>query len=103
MRREGETAEVADGLARGQWRDLDLDAADQAMLAYAGKLALEPSTVGQADVERLREAGFTDDEIGDIALTVAFYSYMNRIVDGLGAHIPPPIEREARRLGVWRE
>jgi uncharacterized peroxidase-related enzyme len=103
VRREGGSDDVADGLARGDWRDLDLDAADHAMLAYAEKLTLEPSTISQADADALREAGFTDAEIGDIALTVAFFAYMNRIVDGLGAHIPKPIENEARRLGVWRE
>ena len=103
MRREGESAGVADGLARGGWRELDLDAADRAMLAYSEKLTLEPSTVGQADVDALSKAGFSDAEIGDIAMTVAFFSYMNRIVDGLGAHISKGVEAEARRLGVWRD
>jgi uncharacterized peroxidase-related enzyme len=90
-------------LARGQWRDLNLEDADRAMLAYSEMLTLEPSTVGQADVDKLREAGFNDAEIGDIALTVAFFSYMNRIVDGLGAHISRGVEAEARRIGVWRD
>ncbi len=103
MRREGGSDDVADGLARGHWRDLNLDDADRAMLAYSELLTLEPSTVGQADVDKLREAGFTDAEIGDIALTIAFFSYMNRIVDGLGAHISKGVEAEARRLGVWRD
>ena len=73
------------------------------MLAYSEKLTLEPATVGQADVDALSEAGFSDAEIGDIAMTVAFFSYMNRIVDGLGAHISKGVEAEARRLGVWRD
>lgn len=103
MRREGGSDEVADGLARGEWRDLDLDAADRAMLDYSEKLTLEPSAISQADVDALREAGFTDPEIGDIALTVAFFSYMNRIADGLGTHISKGIEADARRLGVWDE
>ena len=103
MRREGESAGVADGLARGEWRELDLDPADGEMLAYSEKLTLEPATVGQADVDTLSEAGFSDAEIGDITMTVAFFSYMNRIVDGLGAHISKGVEAEARRLGVWRD
>ena len=103
MRREGGSDDVADGLARGRWHDLDLDAADRAMLAYSEQLTLAPDTISQADVDELRAAGFADDEVGDIALTVAFFSYMNRIVDGLGAYIPEPLEAEARRLGVWRE
>jgi uncharacterized peroxidase-related enzyme len=103
VRREGGSDEVADGLARGEWRDLDLDDADQAMLAYSEKLTFKPDTVGQSDIDELREAGFSDEEIGDIALTVAFFAYMNRIVDGLGAHISKGVEAEARRLGVWQK
>ncbi len=102
MRREGGSDELADGLARGEWYNLGLDGADHTMLAYTEKLTIEPSAVTQADADDLRDAGFTDAEIGDIALTVAFFSYMNRIVDGLGAHISNGVEAEARRLGVWR-
>jgi uncharacterized peroxidase-related enzyme len=102
VRREGGSDKLADGLARGEWRHLPLEEADQAMLAYTEKLTIEPSTIAHADADRLREAGFSDAEIGDIALTIAFFAYMNRIVDGLGAHISRGVEAEARRLGVWR-
>ena len=102
MRREGGSDELTDGLARGQWRDLPLDEADRAMLDYVEKITVAPATITQRDVNVLREAGFTDPEIGDIALVAAFYAYMNRIADGLGTHISKGVEAEARRLGVWR-
>ena len=37
-----------------------------------------------ADIEALREAGFSDRDILDIVEVVAYYAYANRIADGLG-------------------
>ena len=37
-----------------------------------------------ADVDALREAGFSDRDILDITEVVGYYAYANRIADGLG-------------------
>ena len=57
---------------------------DRAMLAYAVKLTKQPSQVNQADVEKLKLAGFTDREIIEIAHLSGYYNFSNRIVNGLG-------------------
>jgi alkylhydroperoxidase family enzyme len=41
---------------------------DVEMLAYAEKIAKDASQVSQADIDRLRAVGFTDQQICDIAL-----------------------------------
>ena len=56
----------------------------------------------EGDVQALREAGFSDPAIGDIALITGMYAMMNRIVDGLGDSLPPDMEAEAQRLGISR-
>lgn len=61
--------------------------------AYAGKLTALPETMRKDDVDRLREAGFSDDEILDIALVVAYFNFVNRIALGLGVQFS---EEEAR-------
>lgn len=54
------------------------------MLDYAAKLTLTPTAVQEADIQVLRQAGFNDRAILDIAQIVAYYAYVNRIADGLG-------------------
>ncbi|MBL8163103.1 MAG: peroxidase-related enzyme [Anaerolineae bacterium] len=61
-----------------------LSPADRAMLDYAAKLTLTPHAMQEADVQALRQAGFDDRAILDIAQIVAYYAYVNRIADGLG-------------------
>jgi uncharacterized peroxidase-related enzyme len=70
-----------------------LSEADRAMLDYAAKLTLTPSQMREADVQRLRDAGFSDRAILDIAQIVAYYAYVNRIADGLGVSLEAYWER----------
>ena len=83
----------------GDWRQADLDEAEQAMLAYVEKLTLQPWEIASQDLEALREVGFSDRAIGDIAIHAALFAFFNRIVDGLGGRLDPGMAREALRLG----
>jgi len=64
-----------------------LSPADRAMLDYAAKLTLTPTAVTEADIQTLRDAGFDDRAILDIAMITAYYAYVNRIADGLGVSL----------------
>ncbi len=66
------------------YRKVDLEPADRAMLDYAIKLTLEPTKMVEQDVTRLREAGFEDRTILDINLITGYYAFVNRLADGLG-------------------
>jgi alkylhydroperoxidase family enzyme len=57
------------------------------MLTYAVKLTLTPGEMSQADVERLREAGFDDRAIHDVCALTSYYAFVNRIADGLGVEL----------------
>ena len=57
------------------------------MLDYAAKLTRTPWEMSEDDVAALREAGFNDRAILDIAQVVAYYAYVNRIADGLGVSL----------------
>ena len=57
------------------------------MLDYVVKLTLEPWTMEEGDVERLREVGFDDTAILDIAQVAAYYNYVNRMAQGLGVEL----------------
>lgn len=63
------------------------------MLEYAEKLALTPAQITQADVDSLRAAGFSDRAISDIVQVVAYFSYINRVADGIGVDPEPDTSR----------
>ena len=54
------------------------------MLGFAVKLTETPAATNDAEIDALREAGFSDRDILDIVEVVAYYAYANRIADGLG-------------------
>ena len=64
-----------------------VDSADRAMLDYASKLTRSPAAVTAADVDALRDSGFSDAAILDICQVVAYYNYVNRLADGLGVEL----------------
>ena len=57
---------------------------EQAALAYARKLTLDPGGIGQADIDALRAAGLKDGQILEINQVSAYFAYANRTVTGLG-------------------
>ena len=57
------------------------------MLDYTAKLTRAPWDMAEADIARLRDGGFSDRAILDIAQVVAYYAYVNRIADGLGVSL----------------
>lgn len=61
-----------------------LDATDQAIVAFAGKMARSASAVSEEDVAALRDVGLTDNEIADIVFAVAARSFFTRVLDGMG-------------------
>jgi len=67
----------------------DLSPADKQMLIYSEKLTRTPWDTVEDDVKLLRESGFDDRAILDIAQVVAYYAYVNRIADGLGVPLEP--------------
>ncbi len=77
-----------------------LSAADRELMDYTEKLTLRPGEVEREDVEALRRVGFSDRAIVDAALHVALFSFMNRIVDGLGGALDGDMPGRAREIGL---
>ncbi len=72
---------------KDDYRLARLSPRDRAMLDYAAKLTREPWTMREGDVQVLRDVGFADGDILDIAQIVAYFAYVNRIADGLGVAV----------------
>jgi len=60
------------------------DGKERALLVYAGKLTSDVGNMEAADVDALRAAGCNDGEILEVNQVVAYFSYSNRLLNGLG-------------------
>ena len=69
---------------QNDWRKADLSEAQRAMLEYSEKLTLTPAMMEEKDVQALRDTGWTDRDVLDIASACAYFNFRVRIVDGLG-------------------
>ncbi len=87
------------------FRNAGLGAKDVAMLAYAEQVARDASKITQGHIDALREVGFSDVEISDIALCASIRSFVSRFFDATGATPEPefldedPEFREAMTVG----
>ena len=61
------------------YRAADLSPRQKAMLDFAVKLTETPDRIEEADRQALREAGFADRDIWDIASVAAFFNMSNRV------------------------
>ena len=69
-------------LVGANWRKADnVTPKQKAMLAFALKVAQEAHLVSEADRQALRDAGFDEEEIWDIAAIAAFFSMSNRLAN----------------------
>jgi uncharacterized peroxidase-related enzyme len=69
---------------RTNYRYADVEPRERAMLDFAVKLTEQSAACTEADIEVLREAGWTDEDIMDIAEVAAMFNFTNRLASGLG-------------------
>ena len=69
---------IADQVAVN-YRKADITPKQKAMLDFAMKVSQEAHLVEDADFERLRKAGFDDEDIWDIAAIAALFALSNRM------------------------
>ena len=87
LRRVSLDEELAAALRR-DYTQADLSPADRALCDYVAKLTRDATRVTPADLDRLRQHGFTDVAILQINLIASWFNYINRVADGLGVGRP---------------
>ena len=61
------------------WRSAPLDARQKAMLEFAELITVASAKIDEKDRDALRQVGFSDRDIWDIASVAGFYNMSNRI------------------------
>ena len=78
------------------WRAAGLDARQTAMLTFAEGTTLASHKTSEADRQALRDAGFSDRDIWDIASVAAFFNMSNRLSSAVGMRPNPEYHAQAR-------
>jgi len=65
------------------WRTAPITPQQRAMLLFVEKMTVASHTIEEADREALRDAGFSDRDIFDIANTAGFYNMSNRVASAI--------------------
>ncbi len=71
------------------YRQVDFDPPTRGLLDFAIKLTLNPKQMRANDIEALRKVGFGDEDILEAVQLIAYFNYINRVLDGLGAEPEP--------------
>lgn len=74
----GKDPVLADQIAIN-WRTAHLSPRWRAMLGFASRVNEPGFSASDAEIAELREAGFSDDDIWDIAAIAAFFGFSNRM------------------------
>jgi uncharacterized peroxidase-related enzyme len=78
------------------YRIADLTPKQKAMLDFSVKLTERPDTIEETDRQALRDVGFTDRDIWDIASTAAFFNMSNRVAAAIDMRPNPEYHAMAR-------
>lgn len=76
---------------RRDYRNAGLTGQQVEMLAYAEQIIRDASEINLTHIQRLRDVGFSDLNIADIALAASFRSFMSRYFDAVGASVEPEL------------
>jgi uncharacterized peroxidase-related enzyme len=66
-----------------------LSESDAAVYGFATKVARDACAVEQSDVDALRSAGLSDDDISNVVYAVAARAFFTKVLDALGARLDP--------------
>jgi alkylhydroperoxidase family enzyme len=75
---------------------------DKSLLDFVKVLTLEPAKTRDGHVERMRKAGWTDEEIFEASFITSLFAFFNRMADAYGLDYPatgwfPPELRDPAR------
>lgn len=86
-------AELAEQIKK-DFRTSKLDDQHKALCAWAEKLTLTPAACTRDDVEGLKSAGWTEEQIVSAAQIIGYFNHLNRLADGLGIDLEPEMRND---------
>ena len=78
------------------YRTAPLDARQRAMLDFSAKMTTSSAEIEEADRQHLRDQGFSDRDIWDIANVTGFFNMSNRVASATAMAPNPEYHAQAR-------
>ena len=78
------------------YRAAKLDERQRAMLDFAAKMTMASATIEEGDRRDLRNVGFTERDIFDIASVAGFFNMTNRVASAIDMRPNPEYHAQAR-------
>ena len=99
LRGQNVSQELVDAIGTDDFKNIAVADKDAALLKFVKTLTLTPSETKDGDVQAMRDAGWTDEQIWEAAFEVGIFSLLNRMADAHGLDYPsagwrPPQLRE---------
>lgn len=83
-------------IARGDVEHAGISPAERELLAYVKKVTEAAWRTTPQDVQRLRDAGWTEPQIAEAVYVTALFAFFNRVADAFG--VPPQQYLETNTL-----
>ena len=85
---EGGDNDLVNAIEENRWRELaHLTPRERALCEVAEKLSGQPTRMTERDWEPLRELGFEDSALLEVAHVVGLFNYLTRLADGFGLQL----------------
>jgi alkylhydroperoxidase family enzyme len=81
---QGGDPEIASALGKGDLPAAPVTDAERTLLAWVELLTRHAYKNTPEDVQRLRQAGWTDEQISEAAFVAAMFAFFNRVADAFG-------------------
>lgn len=81
---QGGDRAIAEALGRGDLAAAPVTDAERALLSWVELLTKHAYKNTAADVDRVRQAGWTDDQISEASFVAAMFAFFNRVADAFG-------------------
>lgn len=80
-----------------RWGEMgELPEKETLVLRHVEKITRAPASITATDIEELREAGYTDEQILHFTLVASYFNFVNRNVMALGVQLEEGFERTCR-------
>lgn len=92
---QGGDAATIGALTRGDISAAPLNDSERALLQFVELVTRHAYKTTAQDVERLREAGWRDEQIAEAVYITALFAFFNRVADAFGLEDPRYLQRLA--------
>jgi len=86
---QGQSQKDVDEIGQAAPQNASLSEKDRVLLEYVKVLTLEPAKVRDTHVERLRKAGWNDEQIFEASFVTSMFAFYNRMADAYGLDYNP--------------